>query len=873
MKILNIRAFDGRSIYAHKKCIKVELDLEGYSDIASNEIEDFNYSLLKMLPELKKHRCGIAVDGGFERRLEEGTYLSHICEHTIIALQNILGIEVSYGKAREIQGERYYIIYEYKYKETALSAAKMAVDIINALVYKKQFDFTGRYKALKETMNSEFVGPSTQAIIDEAQKAGIPIVNIVDTGLYQLGLGKYGKFIEATICEDTCAIGVDISCDKMMTKAILDIQCLPIAKGFKIRNLIDLATLAKTIGYPIVLKPEFGNQGKGVYVNLKNEKEAIQAYIKVHKEFKEIIMEKFIEGNDYRVCVIDGEVVAVAQRIPPFVLGDGKRTLKELIDEVNRDPNRGVGHEKPLTRINIDAKLLTEVSKNGYSLNCIPALGIKVFLRGNANLSTGGIALDCTDDICDENIEICIRTAKAVGLNICGIDICSKSINIPLTKQGAIIEVNAAPGIRMHHFPYQGRSRNVAGAIINMMFKKTPKTIPIVAITGTNGKTTTTRLIGHVLSLANYNVGMTTTGGIYINNNCIDARDNTGPESAMAVMINREIDIAVLETARGGIIRGGLAYDLADVGVITNITDDHLGLDGVESLEDLANVKSLVVEAVKDNGYSIINVDDKMSRSIIHRIKSNIIMFSKDKNNELLRQNLIKGGIGVYTKDGYICVEQNANIYKIAAIDDICITLGGKLIYNIENSMAACAALIGLGINYFTISKGLTSFYCDEEHNPGRFNMYNVNGATVILDYGHNIEGYKAVLKGVTQLKYSRLIGIIGVPGDRLDSNIIDVGKISADYFDYIYIKEDEDKRGRRKGEVANLLMKGLIIDDFDESCVEVIFSEQEALYKALDCARYGDLIIVFFEKYEPLLDIIKNKTGISQGKVAMSYI
>lgn len=860
MKIISIKAFEGRNIYSHKKCIRMDLDLEGYCEIPSKEIEGFNNKLIEMIPELKRHRCGIDEDEGFVKRLEEGTYLAHICEHMIIAIQNMIGIEIVYGKAREIEGDIYYIIYQYEYKDTAIKAGKLAVDIINALILKGDFDFENRIKELKNTLSNEAIGPSTGAICDAAKKMGIPVMKIGDTGIYQLGLGKYGKLIEATICENTGAVGVDVSCDKILTKKLLDLHCLPVAKGGKVRNVVELLLHAESIGYPIVLKPQWGNQGKGVVVNIKNEAEALETYKKLSKTYSDIIIEKYIVGNDYRVCVVDGEVVAVALRLPPYIIGDGIKTIEELIKELNMDPNRGEDHEKSLTKVKIDDTLLNCIGKSSYNLKSILKEGEKLFLRENANLSTGGVAIDCTDDICEENIEICRRVAKVIGLNICGIDICCKDISMPIGKEGAIVEVNAAPGIRMHHYPYKGKSRNVAKAIVDMMFRDEPGEVPIVSVTGTNGKTTTTRLIGHVLSLSGRNVGMTTTGGIYINGKCIEKGDTTGPESAFTVLINKDIDAAVLETARGGMIRSGLAYDLADVGVITNITDDHLGIDGINTIEDLAHVKALVAEAVKSDGYAVLNADDEVSMKIIDCLKSNLILFSKNKENKYLRKNIAKGGYGVYCDDGCICVEKGREIYRVVTVDDVGITMKGKLIYNVENAMAACSALVGLGISYNIIAAGLSTFYCNEEYNPGRFNMYNINGTTVILDYGHNIEGYKAVLQGIKSMNFNRRIGIIGVPGDRLDNNIHDVGKVSGNYFDYIYIKEDEDRRGRRKGEVAEIIQKGVLDSGFNKKNTEVILNEKEAFLKALDNSRQGDLIIIFFEKYEPLLEIVKSK-------------
>jgi cyanophycin synthetase len=866
MKIIDVNIFEGRNIYSHKKCIRMDLNLEGYCETPSNKIEGFNNRLVKLLPELKNHRCGIDEESGFWKRLVEGTYLAHICEHSIIALQNMIGIEVAYGKAREIEGDKYYIIFQYEYKNTALEAANIAIDIINMLTKGEDFNLKPRLDSLKEILMNEQLGPSTISICNEAKKRGIPILRLGEKSMFQLGYGGNGKIVEATICNETSGTAIDIACDKLLTKEILLGQCIPVAYGGKVQNSVDLLLKAESIGYPIVIKPTYGNQGKGVFVNINNEKQALEAYNILIKDYQDIMIEKFITGRDYRVCMVDGEVVAVSERIPPYVIGDGISTVRQLVNELNKDERRGRGHEKPLTKVKLDEALTAYISKYGYSLTSVVSQGVKLTLRENANLSTGGIAIDCTDLICEENIEICNRTAKAIGLNICGIDVCCKDISVPLNKEGAIIEVNAAPGIRMHHYPYSGKSRNVAGAIVDMMFKDRESSIPVVSVTGTNGKTTTTRLIAHTLGLKGHNVGMTTTGGIYVNNKCIHKGDTTGYVSAMTLLMNREIDAAVLETARGGIIKKGLAYDLADVAVITNITEDHLGLDGIDTLEDLANVKSLVGEAVKGDGYVVLNADDKMSRTIVNRMKGKIIFFSKDKNNDLLRDNINKGGYGIYPENGYIYVEKDGNGVPLGKINNISITIRGKLKYNVENSMAACAALVGLGVDYATIRKGLTSFQSNEEQNPGRFNMYSVNGATVILDYGHNIEGYKAVLEGANSIRHKRFIGIIGVPGDRLDSNVLQVANIAGNYFDYLYIKEDEDKRGRRPGEVAKLLEEGVISSG--NTNYEIVINEIDALEKAIDNSKPGDLIIIFFEKFEPLVRLVKDKIRCEEEQV-----
>ncbi|MHC6181303.1 cyanophycin synthetase [Clostridium sp. JNZ X4-2] len=860
MKIDDFRVFEGRNIFAHKKCIRMSVDLEGYSEIPTREIDGFNERLLRAIPELNKHRCGIDEEQGFKKRLEEGTYLAHVCEHIILAIQNNLGIDVCYGKAREVEGDKYYVIYEYSYKNTALEVGRVAVNLVNSLIRGVDYKFNEDMIKLREILNTEQIGPSTLSIIAEARKRGIPVTRIGSNSVFQLGYGKYSKIIEATISCNTRATAVDIACDKILTKEVLKSQCLPVAEGERVDNLEELSILAEEIGYPVVLKPCFGNQGKGVFMNIKNQIEAVNAYKILSKKFSSIILEKNIIGKDFRVCVVNGRVVAAAERIPPYVVGDGIKTIAQLIENLNMDSMRGEGHEKPLTKIKIDDELKACVLKNNYKLDSVLPKDKKLVIRENGNLSTGGTAIDCTDLICKENIDICERAADAVGLDICGIDICCMDIGKSMFKTGGgIIEVNAAPGIRMHQYPNKGKKRNVAGAIVNMLFNKS-KSMPIVSVTGTNGKTTTTRLIAHILSKSGYRVGMTVTGGIYIDNKCICRGDTTGYYSARTILSNKNVEAAVLETARGGIIKKGLAYDLADVAVITNITEDHLGMDGINTMEDLAYVKSLVGEAVREKGYVVLNADDSVSQTIVNRMKGSIIMFSKDKENTALRKNINRGGYGIYINDHIMYFERQGAIVPIIKIKDIRISLEGKLTYNIENAMAACGAAIGLNIAYSAIKDGLKSFYGDASFNPGRFNIYNLNGINVVLDYGHNIEGYKAVIKGVKKLKYKRLVGIIGVPGDRTDNSVEKIGEISGNSFDYIYIKEDKDRRGRKPGEIASILKSGIMKTNFDIKKVETIFDEETALERAINNGKQGDLIIIFFEEMSPLVKLINKK-------------
>ena len=859
MKIVKKRIYEGKNIYSHKKCIRIDIDLEGYSEIPSKKIPNFNFNIVEILPELKKHRCGIDEEGGFVKRLEEGTYLDHICEHCIIAIQNILGMDVSYGKAREIKGELYYIIVQYEYENTAIEIINLAVDLINSLIKSSPINFNGRLQEIKQTLQRETIGPSTKSICDAAKNYGLPVTELGKSGIYQIGYGKQGRIIEAAISNKTNCVGVDISCDKFLTKQLLDIQNIPVAEGRKVFNIIGLLREAEFIGYPVVIKPQYGNKGKGVMLNLKNEKELIKAYTSLLKITKDIIIEKYVKGNDYRICVVDYKVVAASLRVVPFVIGDGKSNIKALINILNNDPLRGQDHEKPLTTIKFDKELCNCLYRQNMSLDYIPNKGEKVILRENANLSTGGIAVDCTDDVCDENIDYCIRAAKALGLDICGVDICTEDISIPIDKQnGIVMEVNAAPGIRMHHFPSQGKKRDVGKAIVDMLYEGRPSNIPVISVTGTNGKTTTTRMIGHVLKMMGMTTGITSTDGIYINDKCIHKGDDSGFNSAKTLLLNRDVEAVVLETARGGLVRRGLAYDLADVAVITNITNDHLGLDGIDSMEDLMFVKSLVGEEVKENGYTVINADDKYSKRILDRISCEKIYFSKSKDNELIKENINDGKIAVFIEDNNICVINNHRKYLIMSIDELPISYNGILTYNIENAMAACAALVGLNIDYCMISKGFSDFMpCDD--NEGRFNMFEYYGRKVILDYGHNIEGYKAVLSCINKLKTkNRLIGVVGVPGDRQDNVIKEIGEICCEYLDEIIIKEDKDRRGRSIGEVSQLL-KISMLKNSNKKNVKVYLDEVDALEYAIKISKKDDIIIVFYENIEPLLNYINN--------------
>lgn len=863
MKIIDVKIFCGKNIYSHKKCIRMDLDLEGYAETSSAQIPEFTTKLIEMLPELRKHRCGIDVEEGFLIRLKEGTYLAHISEHIILALQNIVGSDVAYGKAREIQDERYYIVFEYESSELAVKAAKLAVDIINSLIYGGFINIDARIKELETTYIRSMLGPTTKRICEIANEKGIPYTRISNRSLVCLGYGVNTKYIEASITNETSTVGVDISMDKMLTKNILSMHEIPVPKGFLIHSTLELLLKAKEISYPIVLKPQYGNQGRGVFVNIKNSKEALRIFNKLKKEYESIILEEYITGDDFRVLLVDYKVVAVSKKYKPMVIGNGKNTILELIKIINKDPLRGREHEKPMSTIKIDEELITSISKNGYSLNMILERGKILELRESANISTGGFSEDKTDIISKENIEICERAARAINLNICGLDICAKDISKSIYEyDGYIIEVNACPGTRMHEYPKIGRKRNVSEKIIDMIYKNGYKDIPIISVTGTNGKTTVTRLISYIMEKAKYNIGMAVTGGIYIKGKKIVAGDTTGPISARSVLLNPEIDAAVLETARGGLIREGLFYNEADVGIITNITNDHIGIDGINTLEELAHAKSLVIECVKKNGTVVFNADDEYSMKIKNRATcSEEILFSRDKNNIFIKESIEKGNTVVYEESGKIKIVSNGNSEILIDTKNIALTAKGLLEFNIENAMAAICGLLAVKVDKKVIVEGLEEFNSDYKNNPGRFNIFNIQERNVILDYGHNVEGFKVVSKSIEKFKGTK-IGIIGMPGDRKDEDIKEIAQISMSIFDKIYIKEDINKRGRKPGEVSKIIDNELRKNGYKKKDIKIISDEERALEKAFDESSKGDTIIIFCDDYEKIANFVRNKTS-----------
>lgn len=862
MDILDIQCFSGKNIYSLKPVIRAEIDLGELYDTPTNKIENFNREITGMFPGLKNHCCSCGYEGGFLERLTEGTYLAHVTEHLVLELQNMVGYGVSFGRARLLtEPSVYYIVFEYKNEKCAVECLLSVVGIINDLISGRKPDMEGTLAHIGRADSESRPGPSTQAIYNEAAARNIPVSVLAGSSMLRLGLGRYSRLLEASLTDSPGCISVDTAGNKYLTKQILSANGLPVPRGGIAYTEQSAVMTAQILGYPVVVKPFDANQGKGVTVGICDRAGVEQAFKEAMVFSRAAVVEKHISGRDFRVLVVGGAVAAAAERIPPFVTGDGTSSVKKLVEAENSNPLRGSDHEKPLTKIKLDNTARQVLLDSGMDVDSVPAAGERVFLRHNGNLSTGGTSRDCTGEVHPFNARMAVKAAKLLKLDIAGIDITAEDISAPLDEQeGAIIEVNAAPGLRMHLYPTEGEARNVAANILDMLYPEgKPCSIPIVSVTGTNGKTTTTRLIAHTLMLAGKPTGYTSTSGIYIGRECILKGDNTGPVSAGIVLGDKTVEAAVLETARGGMIRRGLGYDLADVGVIINVSEDHLGMDGIDTVGDLAMVKSLVVEAVKPDGYAVLNADDAMTPFFLKRIKCRAILFSSDCENALLAEHGAAGGIGVYVRNGCICVKKGAAESVIMGLGEIPITFGGTAACNVENSLAAVSAMTGLGVAAGAIRSGLKTFRPDKDNNPGRLNISDFGNFRVMLDYGHNIAGYEAITDFMRNAGATRYTGVIGMPGDRTDKSIRDVGMLCGRFFDQIYIKEDVDLRGRKGGEVAEILRDAALSAGMDRDRATIIHSELKALETAVLEARPGDLIVLFYEKFEAAQKLLES--------------
>lgn len=858
MQILSVRILEGANIYSSRPVLKITLDIGRYEHVPSNEVPGFTERLLAHLPGLMEHSCSRGYRGGFVERLREGTYLAHIFEHVLLELESMAGYEEKFGKTRgNGQAGVYNIIVGCQEQDAAVEAVYQTEKLLKVLLKgQKSFDIVAAIGKIREAGEQNRMGPSTQAIYDAAKKLRIPINRVGNESLLILGHGCRQQKVWATITSKTSTLATDLACDKYLTNKILAEHNIPVPRGQVAEHAGQAVRIWQDMNRPVAIKPMCGNQGKGVTININTAAEIERAFSAARQHQAKVLVEEYIDGRQYRLCVVNGRLIAASERLPACVTGDGVHTVAELVEFVNLDPRRGQGHKSPLSKIVIDTVAVTVLAKQQLSPLSVPAAGKVVCIRENANLSTGGTAVDVTALVHPGNRKLAERVACLIGLDVAGIDLVVPDISIPIvTGYGAVIEVNAAPGIRMHHYPMEGQPRDVAGEIVSYLFPEQDKgRIPITAVTGTNGKTTTVRMINHIWTIAGYKTGMTTTDGIYIEGQCIEEGDTTGPLSAKKVLLDPNVEAAVLEVARGGLLRGGLAFDECDIGIITNITEDHLGQDGIETLEDLAFVKSLVVEHVRQDGYSLLNADDPYVVSLTPYAKGDVVYFSVQADNIVVRRHLGAGGKAFFVKDGVMLAACGNQVQKIMRIKDIPATFKGLAQHNVQNALMAAAACYCRKIPLIYIKKGLAGF----DQNPGRLTMLPVNGFKVCVDYGHNPAGYQALLSTVQRLGAKRLVGVIAAPGDRRDDVIVNIGRIAGKGFHYVYIKEDGDLRGRKPNEVAGLLRQGVLEAGVSADKIKIVLDEEEAVKVSLNNARPGDLVVIFYEKYHKVLDTVQ---------------
>lgn len=860
MKILETQVFRGPSVYSLNPVVRMILDIEDMEERPSNLIEGFTDRLMEMMPTLYEHRCSEGVAGGFLTRLREGTWAGHIVEHIALELQCLVGTEVGYGKTRSSEKEGVYnIIYSYIEEKVGVEAGRAAVRIVEHLADNAPLDYAEERTRLSRILDDVAYGPSTQAIIDRARERDIPTIRLNARNLVQLGHGKYQKRIEATVTSLTSLIATDIACDKELTKRMLDDAGIPVPKGRVVETLEGALEMAEELGFPVVIKPLNANHGKGVAINLTSNEEVSQAFERAADYSRDVIIERYIEGRDHRVLIVNGEVVAVAERVPAHVTGDGRLSLRELIEKENKNPMRGEGHEKALTKIFINEESERLMAEQGYTMDSVPEEGVTVWLKYTANISTGGTAVDRTDEIHYANIETARRAARIIGLDVAGVDMLTTDITRPLEETGgAICEMNAAPGFRMHVHPTVGKSRNVAGAVLNMLFPTgTPARVPIVAITGTNGKTTTARMLAHILKMSGKKVGLTTTDGLYIDGKRILHGDLTGPWSAQMVLRDPTVDFAVLETARGGILRAGLGFDYCDIGAITNVSEDHLGLRGVETLEELAYVKSIVIEVVRRDGYSILNAEDPHLVPLAERARGTLCYFSLDPNNEVLRNHLEKGGIGATLRDHSIVIRRGSYDLPAINLNSIPATFNGRAMFNVANAMVAALAAHLSGVSLDDIRAGLKTFDTHFYLSPGRLNMEEVGDFHVLLDYAHNVAAYRNIAAFIAKLNVERRVGVVAAAGDRRDIDIETMGRIAGEAFDRLIIKEDDNLRGREAGVTAEIMKGGAIAAGLAPEAIELLLDEPVAVERALSQAIKGDLVVITADDIKRTFDQI----------------
>ncbi len=872
MKILEIKTMSGPNYWSttRHKLIVMLLDLEEMEERPTNTIDGFLGRLQALMPTLYEHRCSEGVAGGFFHRVKEGTWMGHVIEHIALELQTLAGMDTGFGRTRETQNRGvYHVVFSYHEAKAGIYTAKAAVKIAQALIDGESYDLEADIQNLREIREDERLGPSTGSIVEEAIKRKIPYIRLNRHSLVQLGYGVNQCRIQATIASTTSSIAVEIACDKEETKNLLESAEIPVPRGRIIYDEEDLKNTIDKIGYPIVTKPVNGNHGKGATTNIRNWEDAVAGLKDAKVYGRAVICEKYITGRDFRVLVINYKFVAAALRTPAAVIGDGTHTIQQLIDIVNSDPRRGYGHEKVLTAIKVDSFTMDILNKRRYTLDTVLADKEELWLKPTANLSTGGTATDVTDFVHPTNVFMCERIARIIGLNICGIDIMADDLSVPITENGgAVLEVNAAPGFRMHLDPTEGLARNVAEPVIDMLYPPgSSARIPIIAVSGTNGKTTTTRLIAHIVKQMGYKVGYTTTDGVYIQNQLMMKGDCTGPVSAEFVLRDPTVNYAVLECARGGILRAGLGFHNCDVAVVTNVAEDHMGLGGIDTIEKLAKVKAVAPNTVFPEGYSILNADDDLVYGMHKDLKCKVAFFSLNEHNERIKQHCAKGGIAAIYENGYVSILKGSWKIRVEKVTNIPLTFSGMAEFNIANVLAAILATYVQDFKTEDIRQALQTFVPSPALTPGRMNVFHFHNYSVMIDYAHNTHGIMAIGKFIKNIDASVKVGIIAGVGDRRDEDIISLGEAAANVFDEIIIRQDKNLRGRTEQEIIDLMTKGIYNVDPNKK-ITVIKKESEAIDYAFSNAVKDSFIVIISDVIPDALEQVKQYKAKEDGVV-----
>jgi len=891
MRIVNTDVYVGPNRFALFPCILHVVDLAELEEFPTNKLGDsFIDTLVAAVPTLADHGCSYGEAGGFLRRMQEGTWMGHVFEHLILEIQNVAGHDVGFGKTRSTKRKgEYNVVFEIQDPDVGLEASKLALRLIHSLLpepmrakygetnfnFASERDYFIRYTQKRE------LGPSTGSLVKAAEDRGIPWLRLNQQSLVQLGYGKYQRRIQATITSETRHIAVELSCDKEMAHKIFEDLGLPVPKQRTASSDKEAVRAAERIGFPVVVKPFNGNHGRGVCLNLKTAEEVAAGYATASEISRTVVVESYITGLDHRMLVVNGELVAAAKRVPGHVIGNGKNTVKELVEIVNSDPRRGIGHEKMLTRIDLDAQADRCMKKAEVSADTVLEKDQLVYLRETANLSTGGTAVDVTDVVHPDTKAMAIRAAKAIGLDVCGVDFLTDDISQSYRSNGGgICEINAAPGFRMHVSPSEGQSRDVGGAVMDMLFPKGEiSSIPIACITGTNGKTTTSRMLAHILKMSGMTVGMTSTDGVYIDGKITVAGDMTGPVAAQMVLRDPTVDAAVLETARGGLLKKGMAIKTCDVAACLNVQSDHLGLRGIDTLEELAEVKRTVVEIATDT--AVLNADDPRCLKMAAFTQAKHVCYvTMNPNHTLVRAHIRAGGRAVV-------LEQGMNGHMIALYDKgihtplmwthlIPATLEGRAMHNVQNAMFAAALAHGMNIRRDNIENGLRTFSATFFQTPGRCNVFDEHPFKVIMDYAHNAHGVGVMVQLTDRLPVTgKRRVVITAPGDRRNEDITELAKVAAGHFDQYIIKEDDNNRGRRTDEVAKIMRDTLKANGVPEGAIETVLDEQKAVEFGLKSALPGDLLVVFADQiprtWKQIIYFKPELSGLAEGRPTLT--